>query len=269
MMNELRWILIAASIVLLAWIYWQGRRKNYATMADQPARREVDPPQLGEAVIVRDRVTQPRIVTEPTFDDDLPEVRVSPPPLSMDAAMSTSALEKLTITQPLKVAPVAAPAVAPLPTITAQPPAEKPQSTRKILALRVAAAAAPFSGEHLKEWFANHQLRHGKYDIFHRYDDRGDLMFSIASMIEPGSFDREKMTSTQYPGVSMFLQLPSIVDGVEAFDAMFACAQALQRDFAGQLFGERNAPLTPAMVERMRESIADFQHLLSAPQARH
>src|SRR5689334_4705213 len=102
MMNELRWILVGASIVLLVWIYWQGRRKNLAT-AEPSVRREFDPPQLGDVAVVRERPVQPEIIARPTLDDDdLPEVRISSPSLSMDAALSTSALEKLTLTQPLK-----------------------------------------------------------------------------------------------------------------------------------------------------------------------
>jgi cell division protein ZipA len=242
-MAELRWILVAASVVLLVWIYWRGRSRGLAS---------VEPPQLHEASIVRER-PDPPIVATPRVElnpDDLPEVRVAGAGSgTLDAALNTAALEKLTLTQPLRVEP----------RLAATP--ARPLTPRKVVALRVA-SERPMPGERLAEWFAAQNLRHGKYDIFHRYDEHGDLQFSVASMVEPGSFDLQTLTTTLYPGVSLFLQLPSAADGVAAFDEMLACAFALQKEFGGDIFGERNAPLTGDLAEHMRKSIANFQQLV-------
>ncbi|HYM34251.1 MAG TPA: cell division protein ZipA C-terminal FtsZ-binding domain-containing protein, partial [Steroidobacteraceae bacterium] len=195
--------------------------------------------------------------------DDLPEVRIAPQPsepkLSMEAALSTSALEKLAVTQslPQVEVPIARAQAAEQSTVTIA----KQRTPRRVVALRVSVGAQQMSGDHLSKWLADHDLRYGKYDIFHRYDEHGDVLFSIASMVEPGTFDRAAMANTDYKGVSLFLQLPSAVDGVAAFDEMLACAFTLQKDFAGDIFGERNLPLTGELAERMRESVANFQHL--------
>ena len=50
-------------------------------------------------------------------------------------------------------------------------PAKKP-STRKIIALRLVAGAQRFDGTQLKDAMETAKLRHGKYDIYHRYDDK-------------------------------------------------------------------------------------------------
>jgi cell division protein ZipA len=271
-MSELRWILMVASVVLLAWVYFQGRRKRFANVDAEPiAPRDLEPPRLSEVAIVRRRHREPSAAISSQANeiktDDLPEVRITesaPKSLSMEAALSTSALEQLTIMQPLPVEspqPISV-AVSPKPVVIV-----KPRAARKIVALRVAAGTYEFSGTYLNDWFVAHDLRFGKYDIYHRYDANGLTQFSVASMVEPGTFDRASMLTTHYPGVSLFLQLPDAMDGIAAFEAMLTCARALQTDFHGNLFGERNAPLTTEVVERMREGIFDFEHLLSVPRS--
>src|SRR5215831_6711666 len=218
LMNELRWILLAASIVLLAWIYIHGRRKGLATAPNEARpRRDREPPQLEQNAIVRERhrmtAMGPSISHAAPAEikiDDLPEIKITtgPATLSMDAALSTSALERLAVTQPLSDArAIAERALATRIEPSRNAPhiasADKPRAARKIVAIRVAGVHQQFSGERLKEWFAMHELKHGKYEIFHRYDERGDLIFSVASMVEPGTFDRTQMTETQYPGVSL------------------------------------------------------------------
>ncbi len=332
-MNELRWILLGAAVVVLAWIYFQGRRKKFATNDfERPSRhtprqahglsqddrnepkvraREIEPPQLTESVIVRDergdrhtgdrhtdgsRTVMPRI--EANFIDNLPEVRIDtatsgsfsmPGTFSMNDALSTAALDQLTITQPLDssatqpFAPsdmqsferaksaslegieAAASAVPAEPISTRRPTsaaATVPRTSRKIVALRVPAQSQRIGGARLKDVLLSQGLRHGRYDIFHRSDEAGNILFSVASMIEPGMFELASMATTEYPGVSLFLQLPSSVDGVQAFDAMFACAQVLQHEFLASLQGERGKPLTAETVARIREDIVNFQHLV-------
>jgi len=272
--------LVIAGIGLLALLYWLGRRKSFvADKADRVGRREIDPPQLNEAVIVRERQRESvaPIVLPQVNLDDLPEVRIGAAAsipvvdkLSMHEALSTAALERLAITQPippLTESPARSHVTAP-PAIVKAAVIAKPRAARKVVALRVAAGAQQISGERLNDWFASHDLRFGKYDIYHRYDEHGDTLFSVASMVEPGSFDRASMLDTEYPGVSFFLQLPNAADGTAAFDEMLACAHALQKDFFCSLYGERNAPLTPDLAERMRDGVADFQHLMSTPPTR-
>jgi cell division protein ZipA len=280
-MNQLRWILLGAGVALLALIYWQGRRKRFVSAAEQFAPREIEPPQLSESAIVRERRREPAVSASPptmTFPvDDLPEVQITPPvgvsrssaTLSMEEALSTAALDRLTVTQPL--GGEAQPAAARMPPVVEEPQhtlprpsvaATAPRLARKIVALRVPALALRFGGERLRQVFADLDLRHGRYGIFHRHGPDGASLFSVASMVEPGTFDPPTMENFEYPGVSLFLQLPTTSDGVAAFDAMLSCAQSLQEAFHGGLQGERGKPLTDETIARMREDIADFQHLM-------
>jgi cell division protein ZipA len=102
-------------------------------------------------------------------------------------------------------------------------------------------------------------LTHGKYEIFHRLHSDGQSVFSVASMVEPGSFDLEKISETLYPGVTMFAQLPGPVPGMHALNELVACARRLHQSLGGVLQDDRGVPLTVHRIERMRQEVREFE----------
>jgi cell division protein ZipA len=138
-------------------------------------------------------------------------------------------------------------------------PPPRRSERRKIMALRIAAGSHRFTGEQLLESLLSEGLQHGKYDVFHRLDDAGASIFSIASMVEPGTFDPPKMKEETYPGITMFAQLPGPIDGLLAFNELVLVARRLQEKLGGTLQDERGVPLTIHRVERLRQDIRDFQ----------
>jgi cell division protein ZipA len=152
----------------------------------------------------------------------------------------------------------------PAPTPTYQlteKPLRKPV-TRKIVALRLAAGSERVDGTRLKSLFDAAGLRHGKYSIFHRLHTDESPLFSVASMVEPGTFDLHAMTSEQFPGVTIFTQLPGPIDGTEMLMQMLTCARELEQGIGGLLQDERGLPLTEQRAQRLRDEVADFTHLL-------
>jgi cell division protein ZipA len=81
-------------------------------------------------------------------------------------------------------------------------------------------------------------------------------------MVEPGTFDVHAMSGVQFPGVTIFTQLPGPIDGSEMFSQMLACARELEQGIGGLLQDERGLPLTEQRAQRLREDVADFTHLL-------
>ena len=130
---------------------------------------------------------------------------------------------------------------------------------RKILSLRLAMAPQRIEGAKLLESLLAESLQHGKYDIFHRLHADGSIVFSVASMVEPGTFDLEKMGETLYPGITMFTQLPGPVPGMHALNELVACARRLQANLGGTLQDERGVPLTVHRIERMRQEVREFE----------
>jgi len=131
---------------------------------------------------------------------------------------------------------------------------------RKIIALRLAAGPQRLKGADLKSALEAENLQHGKYDVFHRLDTHGAAIFSVASMVEPGTFNLEKMPQESFPGVTLFTQLPAPVAGMLAFNELIACSKRLHAALGGTLQDERGVPLTVHRIERIRQEIREFEH---------
>lgn len=138
-------------------------------------------------------------------------------------------------------------------------PAPRRIERRKIIALRLAAPGQRFPGEALRDAMESESLQFGRYDVFHRLHDDGASIFSVASMMEPGTFDLERMPGQQYSGVTLFAQLPGPVQGVQALQDLVACGKQLQQVLGGTLQDERGVPLTAHRIDRLRQEIVDFE----------
>jgi FtsZ-interacting cell division protein ZipA len=139
-------------------------------------------------------------------------------------------------------------------------PAPRRIERRKIIALRLAAGAQRLKGAELKSALEAESLQHGKYDVFHRLDSQGAAIFSVASMVEPGTFNLEKMPQESFPGVTLFTQLPAPVAGMLAFNELIACSKRLHAALGGTLQDERGVPLTVHRIERLRQEIREFEY---------
>ncbi|WP_116810287.1 cell division protein ZipA C-terminal FtsZ-binding domain-containing protein [Steroidobacter cummioxidans] len=151
--------------------------------------------------------------------------------------------------------------VTPAPTLSSSdmPAPRRSPERRKILSLRLSSAPQKIEGAKLQEVLAEELLSHGKYGIFHREHSDGQAIFSIASMVEPGTFDPETMNETLYPGVTLFAQLPGPVPGMHALNELVACARRLHQSLGGVLQDDRGVPLTVHRIERMKQEVREFE----------
>ncbi len=264
-MSELRWILVGFGIVLLAAIYLWGRRGSRAAAADEPPPPRVrpEPPMhVHEPTLIRS--VEQAIAASAQHDVAPPAEPPSdeyetPPPLdTWRGRVEPTFADAETAEMPVR--PAAAATAADAPTLSSS---EAPQSRRverrKILSLRLAMAPQRIEGAKLLESLLAESLQHGKYNIFHRLHADGSIVFSVASMVEPGAFDLEKMGETLYPGMTMFTQLPGPVPGMHALNELVACARRLQANLGGTLQDERGVPLTVHRIERMRQEVREFE----------
>ena len=140
---------------------------------------------------------------------------------------------------------------------------EPPQPPEKIVTLRLVAARTPaFAGDQLALALRRIGMRHGKFGIFHRYDgdDEDRVIFSAASLVEPGSFDLSNLKEQKYPGISLFMVLPGPLDGAQAFDTMMSAARQLAKSLDGELLDESGSTLSIQRERYMREEIIQYQH---------
>lgn len=134
-----------------------------------------------------------------------------------------------------------------------------------ILQIHVVAANGLFSGEQIEQVARDVELEYGDMNIFHRYDTNGSkrrVVFSMASMVEPGVFPLDKMDEFTTPGLVLFGQLPGPKDGLVAFSDMLFTAERLAALLDGELQDETHSVLSKQTIEHIRERIQEHRRQL-------
>ena len=148
-------------------------------------------------------------------------------------------------------------------TETGPDPDLAPEVEQKIVTMRVVGAnKVPFAGDELVLSLRGIGMRHGRFGIFHRYDgnDEDRVVFSAASLVEPGSFDLENIKGQKIPGISLFMVLPGPIDGAEAFDLMMAASRTLTQSLGAELLDETGSTLSIQRERYLREEVIEFEH---------
>ncbi len=265
-MDTLRWILLIVGILVIAGIYgayklqdWRRERPRAGGRDGGVSERDIDGALENLDSLVVDE-----------FDEQTgPEVE--PVDLTIEADERPSA--------PASREPAAAreperldeePEIAPEP----GPESPAPVGGEKIVVIGVGAPEGRmFSGREVAEAAQAAGLRHGEHDIFHRTvaAENGPVaMFSMANILEPGNFDPNHLDEIETPGVVFFLQLPSIFDGLIAFEQMLEAARDVARSLRGHLLDERRCDLSAQAIEHIREELREYRRLahLAARQRR-
>ena len=102
----------------------------------------------------------------------------------------------------------------------------------------------------------------GEMDIFHRFEDGlrlGKTQFSMANMMEPGTFELDDIDHLHTPGVVFFLGLPIAQDSMQAFDYMLETAQCLASNLGGGVLDEQRSVMRPQTIAHCRQQIRDFE----------
>lgn len=134
---------------------------------------------------------------------------------------------------------------------------------QKIVTLRIVARDKDaFAGDELVLSLRGIGMRHGKFGIFHRYEgiNEDQVVYSVASLVEPGNFDLSNIKEQKIPGVSIFMVLPGPMDGAEAFDLMMTAARALAQTLHAELLDESGSTLSIQRERYLREEIIQYQH---------
>lgn len=146
----------------------------------------------------------------------------------------------------------------------AQPVTERQAAEpEEVLIINVMAVRGEnFRGDELLDVLLKCGMRFGDMDIFHRYSDsKGDgaLLFSLANMVKPGTFDLDAMDEFDTPGVSLFMTLPLKADSMQSFELMAETARTIAETLGGELKDEQRSVMTRQTIEHCRERIRDFE----------
>jgi len=104
-------------------------------------------------------------------------------------------------------------------------------------------------------------MKYGEMNIFHRHQDNagnGAVTFSLANMLNPGSFDLDSMETFATQGVSLFMTLPNAGDPFNVFEQMLAAAKQLAQEFNAQLLDDKRNVMTKQTEQHYMSRIREF-----------
>jgi cell division protein ZipA len=287
MATELRWILLALSLVLLAGIWWWGRRRSSQASGDAQLR-EITPSVEPQRPAAASRETLPATETE---SEPEPETEWGVPPFEplsihthdyervpvLDGPMMVSTDPAPTMSAASAATPAAASATAPaavsvpgrVPTLlpdsterSAVAPAQTPNASeqQKIVTVRVCAPGeVRWSGAMLLSALELHGLAYGRYQVFHRRHVDGRSLFCVASLIEPGTFDVARMSAEEFRGITLFAVLPGPIEPLLTVDELLGAARGLAQELSGMVQDNKGMPLSPQRAAALRDDVARFQ----------
>jgi cell division protein ZipA len=143
-------------------------------------------------------------------------------------------------------------------------PAEAPSRTSPLGApflIQVSVVARDgdyFDGIALRDALEELRLMHGDMGIYHRYgrDSRAPL-FSVASLVEPGTFPINDMAGFECPGVVLFFQPPQADDPLAVFDDLVSTCHELAMRLNGVEWDDKRQPLTYEKIARIRSRLGE------------
>jgi len=248
-MEELRWVLLGVGIAIVVTVYFWGRTRK-REISYTPDTENNDVPSFSaedESDGWRDGVGPVRVVQR--FDDDDIDAFNINEPISADA--TNAEIETNTVTTNTADDEK---------TAQQESMQQKPAiGTDDVVALYlVAQKDTDLKGEQvLSATFATH-LEYGEMNVFHRKDAKGKTIFSLVNMMEPGTFDFDRMHEMTTRGISLFTQLSLCDDPVQALDDMLICAHSLASMLSIQLCDQHRQLLNEAFTKALREKAKGY-----------
>ncbi|WP_299270700.1 cell division protein ZipA [uncultured Psychrosphaera sp.] len=119
----------------------------------------------------------------------------------------------------------------------------------------------PIDGAKLLPLLLTLGFKYGEMDLFHRHKDttgRGDILFSLANMYNPGTFDIDNMEQVTTRGLTIFMTLPNSAAPLPTFNMMHNAAKKIADEFSARVLDDQRRPLDVAIVRSYVERIRRF-----------
>ncbi len=143
------------------------------------------------------------------------------------------------------------------------------QDFDKIVSLYVAArAGSTLRGEDIVVAAEKTGMVFGHMSVFHRllegHPERGPV-FSMASIIKPGSFDMATIRELETPAIAFFLTLPAPVPALDAWEKMLPTVQRMAELLDGVVLDEGRNALGRQRIAHIRDELRGYDRQHEAP----
>ncbi len=149
--------------------------------------------------------------------------------------------------------------------------APEPQLPLKIIQINIVPQEGRFSGDDILCAVSDVNMEYGEWGIYHSYDPASESdkpVFSLASMVEPGSFPIDRMEEFSTPGLTLFARLPGPKDGLTTFSELLFTAERLATLLEATLQDNSHSDLSKQTIEHMREEIQEYHRQLQLARSR-
>ncbi len=265
-MDEFRLVLILAGVLGIGGLLWHGlwslrrqqkgdvgKEKPLAELFKEQQQRDgdgFDAHGVGEVKSVRSERKEPSIGEQAIAEDEpLPPIQAEiPEPEQAEFVLEQPEMPEMAEPEPVE-------------TVISEP--------EQVLVLTVVAAPGDaLHGADLLPSLLTLGFKFGDMGIFHRHQEssgHGAVLFSLANMMKPGTFDVDNMESFSTQGVSLFMTLPNAGEATQSFNMMLNAAQKLARELKAQVLDDTRSVLTNQKIRHYHERIREYerQQLLS------
>jgi len=232
--ESLRWILLAAGIAFVLVIYLLGRsrrRRNHSMVEELEGGQDADElPEFSAQNLdnVDEGVGAVRIITGAGLDaaeDDITSLNI-PADAKPDDARNDDAVANIKIPSDIIVLYIL------------------PKSNKSLLGSQINSSAQAMG------------LSFGEMNIFHFItDDRS--VFSLANMLEPGSFNADTIHDLKTSGLTVFMQI-KLGDPMDDLTEMLQRSYQLAGLLDARLCNHKREPLTEQDAENYRTQVREF-----------
>lgn len=143
------------------------------------------------------------------------------------------------------------------------------QDFDKIVSLYVAAKAGHMlRGEDIVVAAEKTGLTFGHMNVFHRliegHPERGPV-FSMANILQPGSFDMANIREMETPAIAFFLTLPAPMTALEAWEKLLPNVERMAELLGGVVLDDSRNALGRQRVQHIREELRAYDRQHEAP----